>query len=186
MNELSLFTGAGGGVLATRHLLGFKTIGYVENEEYAQKVIAQRIRDGHLDRAPIFRDIRTFNHKWAFEFTGMVDLITGGFPCQDISCAGSGAGLAGERSSLWFDMAATIRIIRPRYVFVENSDKLPIRGLNKVTAEIAAMGHSCQWGIISAADVGAPHLRKRCWIVTDADGRVCFRGANFPRGQAEK
>ena len=105
MNELSLFSGAGGGLLGTM-LLGFRPIGYVEIDDYCQRVIAARIRDGILPDAPIFGDIKTFiSDGYAASYTGLVDVITGGFPCQDISCAGSGKGITGERSGLWKSMA---------------------------------------------------------------------------------
>jgi DNA (cytosine-5)-methyltransferase 1 len=175
MNYLSLFTGAGGGDLAFQHLLdGFRCVGYVEYEEYCQKVIAQRIKDGLLDEAPIFGDIRVFNREGYSEaYQGMVELITGGFPCQDISCAGKGAGIHGERSGLWFEMRDTIRIIRPRYVFIENVPMLLIRGFEYVIGALFEMGYDAKWGIVSAADVGACHLRKRLWVVANAKRGRC-------------
>ena len=88
MNYLSLFSGAGGGDLAMQHLIGMKCVGYVEIEEYCQKLIAQRISDGYLDEAPIFTDIKEFNRQgYARAYKGMVDVICGGFPCQFFSTA---------------------------------------------------------------------------------------------------
>jgi len=172
MKELSLFSGAGGGLLASKYFLGWETVGYVENNEYCQKVIAQRIEDGLLDEAPIFTDIRSFNRDgFANSYQGVVDVISGGFPCQDISCAGKGAGITGKRSGMWFEMETAIRTIRPRYVFIENSPMLLIRGFDRVLCGLSEMGYDARWGIISAADVGAPHLRKRIWIVADAASR---------------
>jgi len=169
MKELSLFSGAGGGLLASKHLLGWRTIGYVEIEEYCQKVIAQRIKDGLLDEAPIFTDIKSFNRDgYAEIYKGLVDVISGGFPCQDISCAGKGAGITGKRSGMWFEMETAIRTIRPRYVFIENSPMLLIRGFDRVLCGLSEMGYDARWGIISAADVGAPHLRKRIWVVAQS------------------
>ena len=168
MRELSLFSGAGGGLLASKYLLGWETVGYVEINEYCQKVIAQRIKDGWLDEAPIFGDIRAFNRDgYADSYQGLVDVVSGGFPCQDISCAGKGAGIEGSRSGLWSEMASVIRAVQPRYVFVENSPMLTSRGGTRVIGDLAEMGFDCRWGIISAADVGAPHLRKRIWIVAN-------------------
>lgn len=165
MNELSLFTGAGGGVLGSK-LLGHRIIGYVENNDYRQRVIAQRIKDGIFDEAPIFGDIAVFNREgYAESYSGLVDVVSGGFPCQDLSCAGKGAGLDGEKSGLWFEMAATVRIVRPRYVFIENVPMLLVRGFGRVLSSLYQMGYSAAWGIVSASDVGAPHLRKRLWIV---------------------
>ncbi len=100
MRELSLFTGAGGGLLGTK-LLGWEHIGYVEINDYCQEIIRQRIKDGILDEAPIFGDIKTFiSEGYADAYKGMVDAITGGFPCQDISSAGPGGGIEAERSGL--------------------------------------------------------------------------------------
>ncbi len=119
MNELSLFTGAGGGVLGSI-LLGWRVIGYVEKDDYCQKVIAQRIKDGFLDDAPIFGDIRTFiSEGYAASYTGVVDVLTAGFPCQPFSVAGQRKGADDERN-LWPDTIRAIRIVRPRYVLLEN------------------------------------------------------------------
>lgn len=96
---------------------------------------------------------------------GIVDVVSGGFPCQDISAAGSGAGIEGKRSGMWKEMARIIGEIRPKYAFVENSPMLTSRGLGTVLADLASMGFDAEWGVFSAAQVGAPHLRKRIWIV---------------------
>jgi len=166
MNYLSLFSGVAGGDLAFQHLLkGFRCVGYVEYEKYPQDVIRQRIEDGLLDCAPIFGDIREFNREYAKEYKGMVDLITGGFPCQDISCAGKGKGIEGERSGLWSEMAKVVCQIRPKYVFVENSPMLTIRGLGVVLKDLAEMGFDAKWGCISASQIKATHKRNRIWIV---------------------
>lgn len=94
-----------------------------------------------------------------------VDVICGGFPCQDISTAGKGAGITGSRSGLWREMLRTIRLVRPRFAFVENVAALLYRGMGTVLGELAESGYDTEWGCISAADVGAPHLRERIWIV---------------------
>lgn len=165
MNELSLFTGAGGGVLASK-LLNHGMVGYVENNEYCQKVLAQRIEDGLIDEAPIFGDIRAFNNSgYAAAYTGLVDVVSGGFPCQDISCAGKGAGITGERSGMWFEMAATIRTIRPRYVFVENSPMLTVRGLGRVFGDLARCGYNARWCVLGNHHLGGVSDGKRLWIV---------------------
>lgn len=165
MRELSLFTGAGGGVLGSK-LLGWTTCGYVEINDYCQKVIAQRIKDGHLDEAPIFGDIRAFiSEGYAGAYQGMVDVVTGGFPCQDISIAGKGEGITGERSGLWGSMAEVIGIIRPKFVFVENSPMLTSRGLGTVLWDLARMGFNARWGVLGASHVGGQHARKRIWIL---------------------
>lgn len=166
LTYLSLFSGGMGGDLAMQHLLGMRCLGYVEIEEYCQKLIRQRQEDGLIDRAPIFTDIRAFvSDGYAASYTGMVDLITGGFPCQDISCAGKGAGITGERSGLWSVMADTIRIIRPRFAFVENSPMLTVRGLGTVLGDLAEMGMDARWCVLGAGHIGAWHLRERLWLV---------------------
>ena len=114
MNELSLFTGAGGGIYGSK-LLGWRTLGYVEFNSYCQKVIAQRIEDGIFDRAPIFGDIRKFiceGH--ADSYKGMVDVITAGFPCQPFSVAGNRAG-GGDARNMWPQTIDVIRRVQPRY-----------------------------------------------------------------------
>ena len=120
MRELSLFSGAGGGLLASKYFLGWETIGYVEYEEYCQKVLKQRIADGLLDAAPIFGDIRAFiSEGYAEQYKGMVDVITGGFPCQPFSVAGKGLGEDDPRN-MWPSTIECIRIIRPQFAFLEN------------------------------------------------------------------
>ena len=161
MNELALFAGAGGGILGGK-LLGWNTIGAVEIEEYPRKVLLQRQLDGLLGKFPIWDDIRTFDGR---PWKGAVDIITGGFPCQDISSAGKGAGIEGERSGLWGDMARVVREVSPRFVFVENSPVLTSRGLHRVLGDLAEMGYDARWCVLGADDTGAPHRRKRIWIL---------------------
>jgi DNA (cytosine-5)-methyltransferase 1 len=166
MNELSLFSGAGGGLLATQHLLGWRAIGYVEYNDYCQRVLAARIRDGLLHDAPIFGDIRAFiDQGYAERYRGVVDVVSGGFPCQDISCAGRGAGIDGERSGLWGAMAEVVRQVGPRFVFVENSPMLTSRGLGRVLGDLASMGYHARWGVLSGAMAGCPAEGARIWIV---------------------
>lgn len=165
MRELSLFTGAGGGLLGT-HLLGWEPIGYVEIDDYCQRVIAARITDGFIPKAPVFGDIRQFVQSGAaLEYRGFADVVTGGFPCQDISCAGTGKGLDGERSGLWSAMLAVIRDARPAHVVVENSPMLAGRGLGVVLGNLADLGFDARWGVFSACAIGAPHTRERMFIV---------------------
>ena len=99
---------------------------------------------------------------------GVVDVVSGGFPCQDISVAGSGDGLDGERSGLWVEMARVIREVRPRFAFVENSSMLASRGLDRVLGDLAGMGFDARWGVFTACAIGAPHARERMFIVADA------------------
>lgn len=161
MNELALFAGAGGGILGG-HLLGWRTVCAVEREPYAASVLMQRQNDGILPPFPIWDDVCTFDGK---PWRGLVDVVSGGFPCQDISAAGNGAGIDGERSGLWREMARIIGEVRPRFVFVENSPLLVSRGLALVIGDLTEMGYDARWCIVSASDCGAPHKRDRCWIV---------------------
>jgi DNA (cytosine-5)-methyltransferase 1 len=165
MNELALFAGAGGGILAGK-MLGWRTVCAVEFEPYPASVLAQRQNDGILPPFPIWDDVRTFDGK---PWRGIVDVISGGFPCQDISISGRGAGIAGERSGLWGEMSRIISEVRPRYAFIENSPMLVNRGLDRVLCDLASMGFNAKWGVISAASVGAPHKRDRLWIVAHSD-----------------
>ena len=160
MNELALFAGAGGGILGG-HLLGWRTVCAVEWEPYPASVLCARQNDGLLPPFPIWDDVQTFDGKpWA----GIVDVVSGGFPCQDISVAGKGAGIDGERSGMWKEMARIIHEVRPRFVFVENSPMLTSRGLGNVLGDLASMGFDARWGVLGAADVGANHQRDRIWI----------------------
>jgi len=161
MNELALFAGAGGGILGGK-LLGWRTVCAVEWEPYAASVLLARQNDGILPPFPIWDDVQTFDGR---PWEGVVDVISGGFPCQDISIAGKGKGIEGERSGMWKHMARIIGEVRPRYVFVENSPMLTSRGLGTVLADLSKMGFDAEWGVMGANHVGAPHKRERIWIL---------------------
>lgn len=161
MNELALFAGAGGGILGGQ-LLGWTTVGAVEIEKYPRECLMRRQRDGILPPFPIWDDVCTFEGKpWG----GLVDVVSGGFPCQDISSAGKGAGITGARSGLWKEMHRIICEVRPRYAFMENSPMLTSRGLGTVLGDLAESGYNAAWLVLGADDVGAPHVRKRIWIL---------------------
>ena len=160
MNELALFAGAGGGILGG-HLLGWRTVCAVEWEPYPASVLCARQNDGFLPPFPIWDDVQTFDGR---PWRGIVDVISGGFPCQDISAAGKGVGIEGERSGMWREMARIIREVGPRYVFVENSPMLTSRGLGAVLGDLASMGFDAKWGVLGANDIGANHQRDRIWI----------------------
>ena len=184
MNELALFAGAGGGILGG-HLIGWRTVCAVEWEPYAASVLAARQNDGLLPPFPIWDDVQTFDGR---PWRGRVDVVSGGFPCQDISVAGKGAGIDGERSGMWAHMARIVCEVRPRYVFVENSPMLTSRGLGRVLGDLAAMGFDAEWGVVSAADTGAPHLRERIWIVAHADSKFGheWRPSDAIQGQGRR
>ena len=139
MNELALFAGAGGGILGGK-LLGWTTVCAVEIERYPRECLLQRQRDGVLPEFPIWDDVCTFDGR---PWRGLVDVISGGFPCQDISAAGKGAGIDGERSGLWAEMHRIICEVRPRYAFMENSPMLTSRGLGR-NEEYHEAGESCE------------------------------------------
>jgi len=165
MNELALFAGAGGGILGGK-LLGWRTVCAVEYEPHAAAILAKRQNDRILEPFPIWDDVRTFDGK---PWKGIVDVVSGGFPCQDISCAGRGKGISGERSGLWGEMARIIREVRPRYALVENSPMLTIRGLDVVLGDLATMGYDARWGVLGADIFGAPHKRERIWVVANSN-----------------
>lgn len=166
MNELALFAGGGGSILAAE-LLGWRTVAAVELDAGARQIIIDRQRDGIIKPFPIWDDVTTFDGKpWA----GSVDVVTGGFPCQDISQCGSGAGISGARSGLWSHMARIICEVRPVGVVVENSPMLTSRGLGTVLGDLAGMGFDARWGVFRASSIGAAHHRARFFLVAHAHG----------------
>ncbi len=167
LHELALFAGAGGGILGG-HLLGWRCVCAVEIEDYARACLLSRQRDGLLPLFPVWDDVRTFDGR---PWRGQVDIVTGGFPCQDISVAGKGAGLDGARSGLWAEMARIIGEVRPRFALVENSPALTIRGLGRVLGDLASLGYGARYGVFSARMAGAPHLRERLWILAHPEGQ---------------
>ena len=182
---IHLFAGAGGGILADE-LLGFKPIGAVEIELFPREVLLSRQADGLLSNFPIWDDVCSFsiNNEDTREYIQRLQAIRaklcicGGFPCQNVSAAGKGGGLKGEKSGLWKEFARIIGEVRPAYVFVENSPLLVKRGLDVVISDLAERGYSFAYRIVSAQDVGAPHLRKRFWglavsnALLNREGRV--------------
>jgi DNA (cytosine-5)-methyltransferase 1 len=176
MDELALFAGAGGGILGG-HLLGWRTICAVEWDAYAASILVHRQNDGSLPPFPIWDDVQTFDGR---PWRGRVDVISGGFPCQDISSAGKGAGIDGERSGMWGHMARIIGQVRPEFCMVENSPLLVGRGLARVLGDLASLGYDAKWGVLGARDAGAPHKRDRIWIV--AYNPSLGRGERRPGG----
>lgn len=169
---LSLFSGIGGldlGVHRALRGLGFnpRTICYVEGEAFCCAALAAQMEAGTLDAAPIWGDVRTFD---GCPWRGAVDLVVGGFPCQDLSVAGKQRGLvAGERSALWFEFARIIREVDPRWVFVENVPQLRAeKNFVPFLVSLAEAGFDACWTTLRAADVGAPHRRERVFILAHA------------------
>ena len=153
--HLDLFSGIGGFALAARWA-GLQTIQFVEIDPYCQRVLKKNFPD-----VPIHDDVKTLD---GTQFKDIF-LITGGFPCQDISIAGKGAGIDGERSGLWTELFRIISEVRPRFALVENVPALTFRGGTRVIGDLTEIGYDCEWQIVGADDVGAPHRRKRIWIV---------------------
>ena len=166
MRELALFAGAGGGLLGSA-LLGWRTVCAVEIDSYCQGQLLDRQRDECLERFPIWDDVRTFDGR---PWRGHIDVISGGFPCQDISAAGQGRGITGERSGLVFEMLRIIDEVRPSFVFAENSPQLRTKGLATIVERFIRMGYVGRVGVLGAGDIGANHKRKRMWIVAIAKG----------------
>ena len=174
MNHISLFTGYEGYGMGLR-LTGIelRTVLYCEIEPYCQSVLRARIGEGYLDDAPIWPDIRTLDGSL---FAGRVGIITGGFPCQPFSVAGKQLGASDERN-LWPETRRIIGEVGPEWVMLENVPALltgdgrdrPAYG-GTVVGQLTGMGFNTKFGIVSASDAGAPHLRKRLWILAHANG----------------
>jgi DNA (cytosine-5)-methyltransferase 1 len=167
---LDLFSGIGGFSLGLERTGGFKTVAFCEIEPYCQRVLAK-----HWPGVPIYDDIRELTAERLRADGIGVDVITGGFPCQDISTAGKGAGIDGERGGLWSEYARLIGELRPRFVIVENVSALLGRGLGRVLGDLAEIGLDAEWHCIPAAAVGAEHVRDRLWLVA-YDPRVGMEG----------
>jgi DNA (cytosine-5)-methyltransferase 1 len=142
-----------------------RTVAFCEIDEYARKVLSK-----HWPDVPIYHDVRELSADRLASDGISVDVICGGFPCQDISFAGKGAGLAGERSGLWREYARLIGELRPRFVIVENVAALLGRGMGDVLGDLAAIGYDAEWHCIPASAVGAPHRRDRIWVVAYPGG----------------
>ena len=174
MRVLDLFAGIGGFTLGLEKV-GFETVAFCEIEPYAQKVLNK-----NWPGVKIYDDVRSITaERLAADGIG-VDVITGGFPCQDISVAGKGAGIEGERSGLWSECARLIRELRPRYAIFENVTNLlnGERGdwFKRVLGDISALGYDAEWHCIPASAVGAHHRRDRVWIVAYPNGDDGRRG----------
>lgn len=201
MYELELFAGCGGGIIGSE-LLGIETVGAVEIEKYPRERLLDRQKDGLLSKFPVWDDVSTFRLdnpdcreyiQWLISIRHWL-IVSGGFPCQDISVAGKGAGIHGKKSSLFFELARIIGEIRPRYIFLENSPaicgakEVDLRlvevaadlfgnerrvracrmrleaNLAPVLGKLSEIGYDAVWNIVSAAEVGALHRRERWWL----------------------
>ena len=172
MRVLDLFSGIGGFAYAGQLLGGFTTIDFVELDSYCQQVLRK-----NFPNVPIHDDINTFDTSTRF---GEYDLITAGFPCQDLSSAGKQAGLReGTRSSLFYRVMQIARQVRPKYILLENVANTIShangQSFQQILYEIAKSGYNAEWGIVSARDVGGCHLRKRIWIIAYANDPRYYR-----------
>jgi len=180
INGLDLFSGIGGLSLALREWV--RPIAYCEIDPYCQGVLLSRISKGLLSSAPIWNDIKTLSSS---DMLGSVDVIYGGFPCQDISVAGNGKGLEGERSGLFFEIMRLAKEIKPKFLFLENVPAITSRGGWECVHAISTLGYDCRWCIISAASVGASHKRNRWFLLAHSKGER-FKEERQPMREEEK
>lgn len=185
LKVLDLFSGIGGFSLGLERTGGFETVAFCEIDPFCRRVLAK-----HWPTVRQYDDVRTLTAD-ALERDGVaVDVVCGGFPCQDISTAGLGAGLDGARSGLWSEIARLVGELGPRFVIVENVAALLSRGLDRVLGDLAALGYDAEWHCIPAAGVGAPHRRDRIWIVAYPDPSLhpsrLGAGANSPTARGSK
>lgn len=204
MRHLDLFSGIGGFSLGLERA-GFETVAFCEIDEYARKVLAK-----HWPGVPIYGDVRNVTAETITDTkgdgcgqrrargivvngqngsseettisAGPIDIITGGFPCQDISHAGKQAGIEGERSGLWGELARIIGEVRPRYAIVENVPALLSgdrgRWFGRVLGDLAEIGYDCEWHCIPASHIGASHRRDRVWIIAYSSSERLYRKEN--------
>lgn len=157
---MDLFTGYGGITLGLSDWT--RPIAYCEIDRYCQAILLSRISEGKLPNAPIWDDIQTLD---GTQFRGEVDIIYGGFPCQDISYAGLGKGLGGDRSGLFFELHRLVKEINPKFIFLENVPGIRTRGLRTIIRAFTDLRYDCRWTRVSAKEVGANHLRQRWFLL---------------------
>jgi DNA (cytosine-5)-methyltransferase 1 len=162
LRVLDLFSGIGGFSLGLERTGGFRTVAFCEIDEYNRWHLRRR-----WPGVPIFDDVCSLKANHIVEG---VDLICGGFPCQDISNSGRRVGIEGERSGLWAEFSRLIGEFRPRYAIVENVAAINGRGLGRVLGDLTSLGYDAEWHVIPAQSLGAPHERERCWIVAHPQG----------------
>lgn len=183
LRVLDLFSGIGGFSLGLERTGGFETVAFCEIEPFPRKVLAK-----HWPGVPCYEDVRTLTADRLAADGIAVDVITGGFPCQDLSLAGKRAGLEGERSGLWSEIVRLTRDLRPSYIIVENVANLlagpserPGGWFGRVLGDLAALGYDAEWENIPAAAVGAPHRRERVWIVAYPAQVGCILSGDIAR-----
>jgi DNA (cytosine-5)-methyltransferase 1 len=166
INGLSLFSGIGGIDVALSEWV--RTVFCCEIDTYAQGVLLSRMESGDLPNSPIWDDVKTLRGD---DFKGHIDIIFGGFPCQDISVAGAGKGLAGERSGLFFEIVRLAKEIKPTFLFLENSNVIPTRGGTEIIKALTNIGFDCRWIVKEAREEGAPHIRKRWYCLAYSNSK---------------
>jgi DNA (cytosine-5)-methyltransferase 1 len=171
LNGLDIFSGIGGMSIALQEWV--RPIAYCEIDPYCQGILLSRMSCFQIANSPIWDNIETFPETEFDVLRGYIDIIYGGFPCQDISIAGRGKGLGGERSRLFFEIVRLSKEIKPPFIFLENVPAITSRGGLQVVREIAEMGYDCRWCVISAASIGALHRRERWFLLGHSkhDGR---------------
>ena len=184
MQVLDLFSGIGGFSIGLERA-GMTTAAFCEIDEYPRKVLKK-----HWPDVPIYEDVTKLSKKVLDDDGITVDVICGGFPCQDLSVAGKQKGIEAERSGLWGEFSRLISEIRPRYAIVENVTAL-LSGdkggwFGRVLGDLAEIGYDAEWHCIRASDIGAPHKRDRVWIVAypNSDDRGSGRSTESPERQA--
>jgi DNA (cytosine-5)-methyltransferase 1 len=179
LNGLDLFSGIGGLAVALHPWVRVRT--YCEVDRYCQAILMSRMAEQTLRDAPIWDDVRSLRG----DMCGHIDIVFGGFPCQDISIAGNGVGLDGKRSGLYFELLRLVQEISPRFVFLENVPAIRTRGLRQVVGTLAELGYDCRWTTISAGDVGAPHKRLRWFLLASNTNGSKLRNKHEPRSESE-
>lgn len=181
LRVLDLFSGIGGFSLGLERAGGFETVAFCEIEPYPRAVLAK-----HWPNVPCYDDVRTLTADALLRDGIAVDVICGGFPCQDLSRAGLGAGIAGERSGLWGEFARLIGEIRPRFAILENVAALLDDGMGTVLGDLAAIGYDAEWSTVSACALGAPHMRQRVFAVAYPNGQHGREGLRHPAPRAQR
>jgi DNA (cytosine-5)-methyltransferase 1 len=174
VNVLDLFSGIGGFSLGLERA-GMRTVAFCEIDPFCRRVLAK-----HWPGVPIFEDVRTLT---ASDVRN-VEVVCGGFPCQDISSFGLGMGINGSRSGLWSEFARLISDLRPKYAIVENVAAINFRGLEQVLSDLAEIGYDAEWHVIPASAIGAPHERERCWIIAHPSGLSRFYQPHIAKAAA--
>ncbi|WP_430912867.1 DNA cytosine methyltransferase [Methylobacterium sp. sgz302541] len=159
LRVLDLFSGIGGFGLGLERTGGFETVAFCEIDPFCRRVLAK-----HWPKVPCHHDVETRDF-----VAGEADVIVGGFPCQDISFAGRGAGITGSRSGLYRHLVRAIRMVRPRFAVMENVAALLDRGLGTVLGDLAEDGYDAEWDCVGPDQIGASQHRERVWVLADAN-----------------